>query len=62
MWGLTKEGFIHVRCNRTLVLSVQKADSSRIYLAERRSGDHKEQRWNFVLPVFKKKQGIAMPR
>ncbi|KAI9261552.1 hypothetical protein BDA99DRAFT_560413 [Phascolomyces articulosus] len=57
-WALTVEGFIHIQSNNGLVLSSQtKSGKTSIYLADKLSVEHKEQRWNFVLPVFKKKSG-----
>ncbi|KAI9494791.1 hypothetical protein BDB00DRAFT_871066 [Zychaea mexicana] len=57
-WALTVEGFIHIQSNGSLVLSTQvKSGKVYTYLADKLSVEHKEQRWNFVLPVFKKKQG-----
>lgn len=58
MWALTSEGFIYVQSQASLVLSVKERDGkSYIHLADKSSTENKAQRWNFVLPVFKKKQG-----
>ena len=55
-WALTVEGFIHVQSHGSLVLTNQTS-LGKISLADKLSVEHKEQRWNFVLPVFKKKSG-----
>ncbi|CEG64814.1 hypothetical protein RMATCC62417_01723 [Rhizopus microsporus] len=57
-WGLTVEGSIHPESNKGLVLTVKEDEMVRssLYLAERKTCDNKGQCWNFVLPVFKKKQ------
>ncbi|GAN11055.1 hypothetical protein MAM1_0460d10609, partial [Mucor ambiguus] len=56
-WALTPEGIIYLEVNRKFVLTVKESEAvrSKLYLSERKVG-HKEQCWNFVLPVFKKKQ------
>ncbi|KAI9019966.1 hypothetical protein CLU79DRAFT_704406, partial [Phycomyces nitens] len=56
-WGLTADGCIHIKSFGNLVLSVNanEKNKSNVFLATK-SGEQKEQRWNFVLPVFKKKQ------
>ena len=53
---MTVEGYINVQSNASLVLAVK---SNKLYLSDKKSVDHKEQRWNFVLPVFKKKSGTV---
>ncbi|ORE01579.1 hypothetical protein BCV72DRAFT_309889, partial [Rhizopus microsporus var. microsporus] len=57
-WGLTVEGSIHPESNKGLALTVKEDETVRssLYLAERKTCDNKGQCWNFVLPVFKKKQ------
>lgn len=58
MWALTSEGFIYVQSHASLVISVKERDGkSYIHLGDKSSTENKAQRWNFVLPVFKKKQG-----
>lgn len=56
-WALSPEGIIFPQNNKGLVLTVKENEvvRSALYLSERRSSGHKEQCWNFVLPVFKKK-------
>lgn len=56
-WALSPEGIIFPQSNKNLVLTVKESETVRstLYLSERRSTGHKEQCWNFVLPVFKKK-------
>ncbi|KAL9540180.1 hypothetical protein MBANPS3_009830, partial [Mucor bainieri] len=56
-WALTPEGVIYLEVNRKFVLTVKESEAvrSKLYLSERKA-EHKEQCWNFVLPVFKKKQ------
>lgn len=54
LWALTAEGFIYVQSEANLVLAVFEG-KEHVSLQNKLSGDHKEQRWNFVLPVFKKK-------
>ncbi|KAI8059433.1 uncharacterized protein B0P05DRAFT_574919 [Gilbertella persicaria] len=55
-WALTPDGAIYLQVNKGLVLTVKENEAvrSKLYLSERKSG-HKEQCWNFVLPVFRKK-------
>ncbi|KAI8641464.1 hypothetical protein BD408DRAFT_368184, partial [Parasitella parasitica] len=59
-WALTPEGVIYLEASKKLVLTVKENEAvrSKLYLSERKPG-HKEQCWNFVLPVFKKKQATA---
>lgn len=54
---MSPEGIIFPQANKNLVLTVKENETVRssLYLSERRSAGHKEQCWNFVLPVFKKK-------
>ncbi|KAI8393507.1 uncharacterized protein BYT42DRAFT_507095 [Radiomyces spectabilis] len=62
-WALTPEGHIYVKSQPTLVLAIPEDESnqSRIYLAHKNM-EHKQQQWNFVLPVFKKKiVNVAKP-
>jgi hypothetical protein len=56
-WALSPEGIIFPQSNKNLVLTVKENETVRssLYLSERRAAGHKEQSWNFVLPVFKKK-------
>ncbi|KAL0083561.1 hypothetical protein J3Q64DRAFT_1641628, partial [Phycomyces blakesleeanus] len=58
-WGLTADGCIHIKSFGNLVLSVNANEKSKsnVFLATK-STDQKEQRWNFVLPVFKKKTTV----
>ncbi|KAF7721215.1 hypothetical protein EC973_005100, partial [Apophysomyces ossiformis] len=57
-WALTVEGFIHIKARKALVLAVEENAStkSKVFLSDKKSSEYKAQRWNFVLPVFKKKQ------
>jgi hypothetical protein len=59
-WGLTVEGSIHPESNKNLVLTVKENETVRsaLFLSEKKAQDHKGQCWNFVVPVFKKKQGM----
>ncbi|CEP07259.1 hypothetical protein [Parasitella parasitica] len=56
-WGLSVEGFIHAKTHKTMVLSIasRKDTDSNVFLTNKKTPDHEEQRWNFVLPVFKQK-------
>ncbi|KAI7903616.1 uncharacterized protein BX663DRAFT_36301 [Cokeromyces recurvatus] len=57
LWALSADGVIFLEANKNLVLTVEENQTahSKLYLSERKS-NLEEQRWNFVLPVFKKKQ------
>ncbi|CAO3593888.1 unnamed protein product [Absidia cylindrospora] len=57
-WALNMDGSIYVKAKNSFVLTVQENEKvrSRVFLSEQHSNGAKEQRWNFVLPVFKKKQ------
>lgn len=57
-WALNMDGSIYVKAKKNFVLTVQENEKvkSRVYLSEQQPNGVKEQRWNFVLPVFKKKQ------
>ncbi|EIE85897.1 hypothetical protein RO3G_10607 [Rhizopus delemar RA 99-880] len=57
-WGLTVEGSIHPESNKNLILTVKENETVRsaLFLSEKKAHDHKGQCWNFVVPVFKKKQ------
>lgn len=63
-WGLTVEGSIHPESNKNLVLTVKENETVRsaLFLSEKKAHDHKGQCWNFVVPVFKKKQGKSTKR
>ncbi|KAI8351202.1 hypothetical protein EDC96DRAFT_292308 [Choanephora cucurbitarum] len=55
-WGLSPEGYIHSKNHKDVVIAVSstnKKDHLPVRLADRKTPDHSEQRWNFVLPVFK---------
>ncbi|RCI07331.1 hypothetical protein CU098_005261 [Rhizopus stolonifer] len=55
-WGLSVEGYIHNKNHKDVVLAVSstnKKDHLPVLLANKKTPDHSEQRWNFVLPVFK---------
>ncbi|KAI9277828.1 hypothetical protein BY458DRAFT_585168 [Sporodiniella umbellata] len=56
-WGLSVEGFIHTKKNEAMVLALDQnlGSKSVLALAQKKTPDHEEQRWNFVLPVFKHK-------
>ncbi|KAI8644598.1 hypothetical protein BD408DRAFT_441591 [Parasitella parasitica] len=56
-WGLTVEGFIHAKTHKNMVLAIsnRKDTDSNVFLTDKKTPDHEEQRWNFVLPVFKQK-------
>ncbi|CAO3687991.1 unnamed protein product [Rhizopus microsporus] len=56
-WGLSVEGFIHAKTHKDKVLAIdaQSGETANLVLASRKTPDHEEQRWNFVLPVFKQK-------
>ncbi|KAG1448366.1 hypothetical protein G6F56_008961 [Rhizopus delemar] len=56
-WGLTVEGFIHAKTHEGMVLALDKniGEKPTLALAHKKTPDHEEQRWNFVLPVFKHK-------
>jgi hypothetical protein len=56
-WGLSVEGFIHAKTHKDKVLAIdaQSGEKANLVLASRKTPDHEEQRWNFVLPVFKQK-------
>ncbi|EIE89124.1 hypothetical protein RO3G_13835 [Rhizopus delemar RA 99-880] len=56
-WGLSVEGYIHAKTHQTMVLALDKqvGDKPSVTLANKKTPDHEEQRWNFVLPVFKQK-------
>ncbi|KAI8362668.1 hypothetical protein EDC96DRAFT_444829, partial [Choanephora cucurbitarum] len=62
-WALTPEGSIFIQANKNLVLTVKENETvrSKLYLSERKPG-HKEQCWNFVLPVFRKKQTTTVTK
>ncbi|KAI8099177.1 uncharacterized protein BX664DRAFT_354644 [Halteromyces radiatus] len=57
-WALNKDGSIYIKAKSNFVLTVQENEKvrSRVFLSEQLPNGVKEQRWNFVLPVFKKKQ------
>ncbi|KAI7861529.1 hypothetical protein BDF14DRAFT_1868106, partial [Spinellus fusiger] len=57
LWGYNTDGTIFIKAKSSLVLSVKahEKNKSNVFLTAK-SSDHKEQRWQFVLPVFKKKQ------
>ena len=38
-----------------LALSSTKNDTLALRLSDKKTPDHEEQRWNFILPVFKQK-------
>lgn len=56
-WGLSVEGYIHAKTHKDVVLAISssKSTNANVYLANKKTPDHEEQRWNFVLPVFKQK-------
>lgn len=56
-WGLSVEGYIHAKTHKDVVLAISssKSTDAKVYLANKKTPDHEEQRWNFVLPVFKQK-------
>ncbi|KAI7893920.1 uncharacterized protein EV154DRAFT_125918 [Mucor mucedo] len=56
-WGLSVEGYIHSKNHKDVVLALSgtRKTSLSVYLANKKTPDHEEQRWNFVLPVFKQK-------
>lgn len=59
-WGLSVEGYIHAKTEKNIVLALSSTmkNSLVLKLANKKTPDHEEQRWNFVLPVFKQKTGI----
>ncbi|KAI8376915.1 hypothetical protein BD560DRAFT_445435 [Blakeslea trispora] len=55
-WGLSPEGYIHSKIHKDVVLAISSVnikDRLTVRLADKKTPDHSEQRWNFVLPVFK---------
>ncbi|CAO3651833.1 unnamed protein product [Cunninghamella echinulata] len=58
-WGLNMDHSIFTKANSKYVLTLQENESvrSKVFLAEKSAKAVKEQTWNFVLPVFKKKKG-----
>jgi hypothetical protein len=56
-WGLSVEGYIHAKTHKDVVLAISGSKKSQysVYLSNKKTPDHEEQRWNFVLPVFKQK-------
>jgi hypothetical protein len=61
-WSLSAEGYIHAKTHKDIVLSISssKRDSLNLRLADKKTPDHEEQRWNFVLPVFKQKSCLYL--
>ncbi|KAI8971219.1 hypothetical protein BDB01DRAFT_508938 [Pilobolus umbonatus] len=57
-WALTNDGAIYPTTNKNLILCVNENETIRsaLYLTDKKASLSKAQRWNFVLPVFKKKQ------
>lgn len=51
------DGHIYLKSNKNVVVAIseQKKDGSPIFLANRKTPDYEEQRWNFVLPVVQQK-------
>ncbi|KAI9267080.1 hypothetical protein EDC94DRAFT_692320 [Helicostylum pulchrum] len=60
-WGLSVEGYIHAKTEKKVVLAISGTmkNSLSLYLANKKTPDHEEQRWNFVLPVFKQKSATV---
>lgn len=56
-WGLSPEGYIHAKTHKNIVLALSssKREVLNVRLSDKKTPDHEEQRWNFVLPVFKQK-------
>jgi hypothetical protein len=63
-WGLSIEGYIHAKTHKNIVLAISgsKKDEYAVYLSDKKTPDHEEQRWNFVLPVFKQKSSKFISR
>lgn len=61
-WGLSAEGYIHAKTHKDVVLALSgtKKTSLSVYLADKKTPDHEEQRWNFVLPIFKQKSSMCI--
>ncbi|KAI9484111.1 MAG: hypothetical protein EXX96DRAFT_479103 [Benjaminiella poitrasii] len=60
LWALSSDGVIFLEASQTLALTVEANETvrSKLYLSERKPGNN-GQSWNFVLPVFKKKQSMS---
>ncbi|CAO3651459.1 unnamed protein product [Cunninghamella blakesleeana] len=56
-FGLNMDGSIFVKANSKYVLTLREGEkeSSKVFLSEQSPKGLKEQRWNFVIPQFKKK-------
>lgn len=57
LWGLSAEGYIHSKNHKEIVLAIDGSQTkkSTVFITHKKTPDHQEQRWNFVLPVFKQK-------
>ncbi|RUS17409.1 hypothetical protein BC938DRAFT_476277, partial [Jimgerdemannia flammicorona] len=64
-WALTQEGFIFSRIKPNLVLALKDTvgrATLNLYIQEKKSHDHGEQRWNFVIPTIKGEQPYPVLR
>lgn len=63
-WGLSIEGYIHAKTHTDVVLAISgnKKTQYSVHLFKKKTPDHEEQRWNFVLPVFKQKSSTLFKR